>query len=752
LWLSTDEDPANAVQLTQESTWQGVRNFQPAGDETTSVPVLLEAGKAYFIECIAKEGGGGDNMAVAWSLPSDEGMEAEAGALPISGDYLSPFTWTGPEVPELTSASPSGVSDGTDYSVSISVANGESVKVSEFTKLEAGGQNILGGAETTLGNISASISADASGDPATEYTIVAEWKNSDGSTGSHEYSIMTSPHSEDTLYIEVEDFNYDGGEWFTFEDNEGGGAYEGLGAVSGIDFNNSGNASPNYREIPDNHPGMADSTGFDGSRGDFDMDVDFKMGWNDDGDWYNYTRDFPAAETYYNVIGRFSSGGAAINSTLSVVTGDATAEGHSVDVEGSFKGGPTACWDCMEFFPLRDDDGQVSRVKLAGESTVRLTKVGGNMDANYMAFVKSAVQAPNESLADPTEGMVDLTTPGDSVVALLTEDSPGGELVANAIDNNSSTKYLNFTGKNNTPSGLSISTGGGIVSGVALTSANDAPERDPATYTLSGSNDGSSWTDIASGNVPAFGSRFERQAWAIDNTASYSDYKLIFNTTASSNGCCMQVAEVELLTKLSDLADISSPGDAVAALPSLDSPGGELPPNAIDDNTQTKYLNFIGKNNTPSGLSISTGGGVVKGLALTSANDAPERDPATFELWTGDTMIASGTVPAFTDRFQRQVVAIDSAVAASDYKLMFTTTASSNGCCMQVAEVELLGTKSASAPAISVVRNADGTVTVTFDGTLQTAPTVNGPWTDVDAASPVTIPSDDAAAFGRAKN
>ena len=752
LWLSTDEDPANAVQITQESTWQGVRNFQPSGDETTSAPVLLEAGKAYFVEIITKEGGGGDNMAVAWSLPSDEGADVEAGALPISGDYLSPFTWTGPEAPELSSASPGGVTDSTDYSVSISIANGESVKVAEFTKLEVGGTSILGDAEVTLGNIASSISADASGDPATEYTVVAEWKNTDGSTGSHEYSIMTSPHSEDTLYIETEDFNYDGGEWFTFEDNEGGGAYEGLGAVSGIDFNNSGNASPNYRDIPDNHPGMADSTGFDGSRGDFDMDVDFKMGWNDDGDWYNYTRDFPAAETYYNVIGRFSSGGAAINSTLSVVTGDATAEGHSVEVQGSFKGGPTACWDCMEFFPLRDDDGQISRVKLAGESTVRLTKVGGNMDANYMAFVKSAVQAPNESLADPTEGMVDLTTPGDAVVALLTEDSPGGERVPLAIDNNSQTKYLNFTGKNNTPSGLSISTGGGIVSGIALTSANDAPERDPATYTLSGSNDGSTWTDIASGNVPAFGARFERQAWAIDNTASYTDYKLMFNTTASSNGCCMQVAEVELLTKLSDLSDITSPGDATAALPSEDSPGGERVPNAIDDNAQTKYLNFIGKNNTPSGLSISTGGGVVKGLALTSANDAPERDPATFELKSGDTVIASGTVPAFTERFQRQVIAIDSAIAASDYTLMFNTTASSNGCCMQVAEVELLGTKSAAAPTISVVRNADGTVTVTFDGTLQTAPTVNGPWTDSDAASPLTIPASDAAAFGRAKN
>ena len=54
-------------------------------------------------------------------------------------------------------------------------------------------------------------------------------------------------------------------------------------------------------------------------------------------------------------------------------------------------------------------------------------------------------------------------------------------------------------------------------------------------------------------------------------------------------------------------------------------------------------------------------------------------------------------------------------------------------------------------PTISVVRNADGTLTVTFDGTLQTAPAVNGPWTDVDAASPLTIPADAAAAFGRAK-
>ena len=46
--------------------------------------------------------------------------------------------------------------------------------------------------------------------------------------------------------------------------------------------------------------------------------------------------------------------------------------------------------------------------------------------------------------------------------------------------------------------------------------------------------------------------------------------------------------------------------------------------------------------------------------------------------------------------------------------------------------------------------NGNGTVTVTFDGKLQTAPTVNGPWQDANAASPLTISADQAQQYGRA--
>jgi len=57
----------------------------------------------------------------------------------------------------------------------------------------------------------------------------------------------------------------------------------------------------------------------------------------------------------------------------------------------------------------------------------------------------------------------------------------------------------------------------------------------------------------------------------------------------------------------------------------------------------------------------------------------------------------------------------------------------------------------ATPPTISVVNNGDGSVTVTFEGRLQAADSVNGPWADVEGAtSPLTIPSDQAAQFGRA--
>ena len=63
----------------------------------------------------------------------------------------------------------------------------------------------------------------------------------------------------------------------------------------------------------------------------------------------------------------------------------------------------------------------------------------------------------------------------------------------------------------------------------------------------------------------------------------------------------------------------------------------------------------------------------------------------------------------------------------------------------------------AEAPALSIVNNGDGTVTVTFEGKLQASQSVNDPWQDAtellpgwDGTSPLTIPASEAQFYGRA--
>ncbi len=141
-------------------------------------------------------------MAVAWSTPGDGPTDVDAGSLPISGEYLSPYAWTGRATPELGSVSPSGVTSSNDYTVSVVINNGQNVKAT-FTALDINGKSALGDAETEGTGISTKISVDGSADPATQVSVSVAWENSDGTTGSTRWSFMTSPPSENARYLEV---------------------------------------------------------------------------------------------------------------------------------------------------------------------------------------------------------------------------------------------------------------------------------------------------------------------------------------------------------------------------------------------------------------------------------------------------------------------------------------------------------------------------------------------------------------------
>jgi hypothetical protein len=286
----------------------------------------------------------------------------------------------------------------------------------------------------------------------------------------------------------------------------------------------------------------------------------------------------------------------------------------------------------------------------------------------------------------------DVTQPGDPIVA-TSNNSPGSEGVANAIDN-APTKYLNFD-RVNTGFTVTPSVGATLVSGLTLTSANDAPDRDPATYTLEGSLDGVQFFPIASGNVPAFPTRFFKNYIFFPNARAYRAYRLIFPVTTGPSSCCMQISEVEFLGVVSDLPqDVTQPGDPIVAT-SNNSPGSEGVANAID-NAPTKYLNFD-RLNTGFTVSPRSGLTVVNGLTLTSANDAPERDPADYNLEgsydnVNFTAISSGAVPAFPTRFFKNTILFNNKVPYLHYRLRFPNVVGPGGNSMQISEVELLGT------------------------------------------------------------
>jgi len=308
-------------------------------------------------------------------------------------------------------------------------------------------------------------------------------------------------------------------------------------------------------------------------------------------------------------------------------------------------------------------------------------------------------------------GPADVTQPGDAVIA-SSSNSPGSEGVANAIDGQP-TKYLNRDGKNSQPSGFVVTPSLGMtyVTGMALQSANDAADRDPKSITLEGSNDdevtaydSGSWQLITQiDDIPAWTGRFQTKELFFDNDRAFKHYRWVVTDTQGPSGCCMQIAEVELLGAIPP-ADVTSPGDAVIAS-SSNSPGSEGVANAIDGQP-TKYLNRDGKNSQSSGFVVtpSIGKTVINGIHMQSANDAPDRDPKmiTIEGSNDDEITAydSGNwqlitqiddIPAWTGRFQSQVFMFDNVWAFKHYRWITTDTQGPSGCCMQIAEIELLG-------------------------------------------------------------
>jgi len=83
LWLSTDDNPANAVKICQVSNWVNAYQWDSSAEQK-SAAITLIAGQKYYIEARHKEHNGGDSIAIGWEGP---GIIKQT----ITGPYLSPY-------------------------------------------------------------------------------------------------------------------------------------------------------------------------------------------------------------------------------------------------------------------------------------------------------------------------------------------------------------------------------------------------------------------------------------------------------------------------------------------------------------------------------------------------------------------------------------------------------------------------------------------------------------------------------------
>jgi hypothetical protein len=178
-------------------------------------------------------------------------------------------------------------------------------------------------------------------------------------------------------------------------------------------------------------------------------------------------------------------------------------------------------------------------------------------DLNNYTFASSTPLAAGQTAqpAAPTTNWQPIRTTTSPVLISniypTSYNSPSNETAVNAFDGNVGTKYLNFDKQN---AGVTVKlTQGRVVQKFTLTTANDSPERDPASYKLYGSNDGVNWTLIKEGPLSLSDGRYAVSGEiAVANTNAYVYYFMLFPSVKNNSGNSVQISEVTYYYDLND--------------------------------------------------------------------------------------------------------------------------------------------------------------------------------------------------------
>ena len=177
--------------------------------------------------------------------------------------------------------------------------------------------------------------------------------------------------------------------------------FDTLGATFNVDYNNNDNhenTNPTtYRSTgdPDTDGRSVDITTTAGRYalqrpGGVDITSDYRIGWVDDGEWYNYTRKIPAGlYTAYAAISHGDPVGTPndLRGTLSVVTAGVGTTTQTLKTVGTFNAPSSGGWGDNDIVSMKVADGSEAVFKITGTAPTTLRFTTGSGDYDWFALV-----------------------------------------------------------------------------------------------------------------------------------------------------------------------------------------------------------------------------------------------------------------------------------------------------------------------------------------------------------------------------
>jgi len=362
------------------SDW-GAYQYVPAVDNNGNVLQFALSGKKTLRATLLS---GGDNMNFFFLVPAAPAVPTLSNIAPTNGTMFA---------------------SGNTFSFTVTAAGGVGINNSGI-HLYLNGADVsanlnITSPDPTNKNVSYTLLL-----PNTLYTAVIAVTNVNGAGVSRTISFDTM--STGNFYVKINDFDYNGGAYDTNGNGLIPAAYQGdqlpndTGAILNIDYYHTSGGNYPYRgpnalatEVTQDVP----LPGFtSGNSGD-----DYDVGNFNNGDWGNYTRDYPAGK--YLVYGRMA--GYSQNTALSQVVGGWGTSSQTLKLLGTWPANPGG-WQNWVWIPLQLNGAPVI-VSLGGVQTLRVTSAN-NVNANYFMLVPAtgiklsiALSGGNAQLSFPTQ-------------------------------------------------------------------------------------------------------------------------------------------------------------------------------------------------------------------------------------------------------------------------------------------------------------------------------------------------------------